>query len=277
LPIDDPAWIKVADGFNFPEGPAWDNDGTLYLSNCYGDWLPKIQNGKIDTLVTASDSTINKTNGLLVLKNGDLLACDFGFGSILRISKSGKVVTLINGYAGARFNRPNDLTIDSEGKLWFSDPKSYGTDKLDGRLFRYDFETEQLDLVRDSLAFPNGLAFSPTDKRLYLSESAKNRILRFKVSAQGQLTDQKTFIELQGGDPDGLDFDQTGNLYVAHFGSGLLFIIAADGSVLQKINTPGKKPSNIEFGGEDLKTLYLTEDETNALYKVQTRYAGYKF
>ena len=84
------------------------------------------------------------------------------------------------------------------------------------------------------------------------------------------------FIELPGGDPDGIDFDVKGNLYVAHFGSGTIYVISPVGQVLEKIKTPGAKPSNIEFGDSDFRTLYLTEDETNAVYKIKVLYPGYK-
>ena len=273
-PVTDTNWQLVASGFEFPEGPAWTQNGNLYVSNCYGKWLAKINNGKVDTFLTASDSTFQKTNGLLVNQDGSLLACEYGNGAILKISPDGIVQNLIPGFEGNPFNRPNDLTISTTGKLYFSDPKSYGADNLDGRLFMYDFESKLVQLVVDSLAFPNGMAISPMDNRLYLSESAKNRILRFDISDTGELSNKQVFIELAGGDPDGLEFDVRGNLYVAHFGTGTVFVILPNAEIIQKIQAPGKKPSNLEFGGDDLKTLFLTEDETNAVYKIRTSVRG---
>ena len=76
------------------------------------------------------------------------------------------------------------------------------------------------------------------------------------------------------GDPDGCNFDQDENLYVAHFGGGTIWILNPDGSVKGKIKTPGLKPSNVEFGDSDLKTLYITEDETNAVYKIRVDIPG---
>ena len=129
--------------------------------------------------------------------------------------------------------------------------------------------------VADSLSFPNGLAISPLDQKLYVCESSKNRIIRFKIEADGHLQNRETFVLLPGGDPDGLDFDENGNLYVAHFGSGTIYVISPSGQILQRVRTPGKKPSNLEFSGDDYKTLYLTEDETNAVYKTSVLIAGY--
>lgn len=269
-------WQLIGSGFNFPEGPAWDANGNLYVSNCYGSWIAKIHGGLIDTLAFASDSTFKNTNGLYVAENGNIYACDFGSGAILKMDTSGMVDVLLSGYNGNSFNRPNDIIVLKSGDIYFTDPKSYGKKQLDGRLFFYNTGTKQLNLAADSLAFPNGLAISPIDNKLYVCESAKNQVARFEIRENGVLKKKVKFIELPGGDPDGIDFDIRGNLYVAHFGSGTVFVISPTGKIIEKIKTPGAKPSNIEFGDSDLCTLYLTEDETNAVYKIKVLYPGYK-
>ena len=273
--IENTEWKLVATGLDFPEGPTWDGSETLYASNCYGSWITKIHNGKFDTLRLNSNSSIGKTNGLSISKEGNIIACDYGLGAILSISPNGEVSTLIDGYKGAKLNRPNDIVIDKNGNLYFSDPKSYGKDKLDGRLFHYNFKTSKLTLLVDSLAFPNGINISPNGK-LYLSESAKNQILTFDILDDGTVANMSVLVSLPNGDPDGIDFDVDGNLYAAHYGTGTLFIISPEGKILEEIKTPGKKPTNVEFGGDDLRTLYLTEVETNSIYKIRTNRKGYK-
>ena len=271
------SWELVAEDFKFPEGPAWDSEEEiLYVSNCYGDFLAKIKNGNVDALVRKNDSTISKTNGLYVGAEGNVYACDFGKGAILEISRNGDVEVISAGFEGKPFNRPNDLVITENGNIYFSDPKSYGYNKTDGRVFFLNPKSGELKLAAEKLAFPNGINISPLDGKLYLSESAKNRVIRFVINSDGTLSGKEVFAELPGGDPDGLEFDEEGNLYVAHFGSGTVFIISPGGEILKKIKTPGKKPSNLEFGGKDLKTLFLTEDETNAVYKMETNKKGYK-
>ncbi|MDZ7310446.1 MAG: SMP-30/gluconolactonase/LRE family protein, partial [candidate division KSB1 bacterium] len=269
------AWEKVMDGLNFPEGPAWDGDKTLYCSNCYGGWITRLMNGKADTFLTARQSpfTFEKTNGL-TFYDGSLYACDFGIGAILKISHDGKTEIYANGFNGKPFNRPNDLTFDAAGNLYFTDPKSYSREVLDGRVFRAKDGTTEM--LADSLGFPNGIALSADGQMLYVCESVFSRILRFTIMPDGQLKNREIFAELPGGDPDGIDFDNQGNLYVAHFGGGAVYVIAPNGNIKQKIQTPGKKPTNIEFGGDDLKTLFLTEVETNALYKRHVDIAGAK-
>jgi len=268
-------WQLVGSEFDFPEGPAWHSDGTLYVSNCYGKWIAKIINDKIDTLVFKSDSTFQNTNGLYVSDNY-IYACDFGLGKILKFSQTGMVTEVISGVEYQKFNRPNDLIVLNNGNVYFTDPKSYGKDKLDGRLFFYNTSESKLYLGEDSLAFPNGIAISPLDKKLYVCESAKNQIIRFAIDENGIPQNKQKFIELPGGDPDGLDFDVEGNLYVAHFGTGTVFAISPNATIIEKIKTPGLKPSNLEFGGDDLKTLYITEDETNSVYKIRVHVPGYK-
>lgn len=270
-------WELVADGQLFPEGITWDNNGSLYSSNCHGDWITKISGEIVDTFLLATDSTFSKTNGMIALKDGSLIACDYGNGTIIKITKEGKVEKIITGYLEIPFNRPNDLTIDKKGNIYFTDPKSYSSDKLDGRVFYYNSELKNVMLVQDSLAFPNGIGISPVDGKLYVCESAKNRILSFNIGSDGTISHKNVFIELPGGDPDGFNFDVNGNMYVAHFGSGTLFIINPNGKILNKIKTPGKKPSNVEFAGMDRKTLYLTEDETNSIYKMKVNISGHSF
>jgi len=129
-------------------------------------------------------------------------------------------------------------------------------------------------LLADSLAFPNGIAFSPDGDKIFICESAQNRILTFNVDKDGSLSNRNVFAELPGGDPDGLAFDIDGNLYAAHFGGGAIYVLSSDGKIKEKIIAPGKKPSNVEFGDDDLRTLFITEDETNSVYSAKVKIPG---
>ncbi len=271
-------FIKIADGLNFPEGPAWDGKNNLYVSSCYGGYINKITN---DSSFKFIDSTqepfrLKQTNGLTFDKDGNLFACDYGIGAILKITPEGEAAIYADGFEGKKFNRPNDLAFDQNGNLYFTDPKSYGKDKPDGRVFRIDYQSKKITIVADQLCFPNGIAFSLDAKKLFVCESAQSRILAFDVDENGKLNNKKIFIELPGGDPDGIAFDQNSNLYAAHFGGGQIFVISPEGKIINKLETPGKKPSNVEFGGEDFKTLFITEDETNSVYKTEVEIPGSK-
>ncbi len=265
-------WHKVAAHFDFPEGPAWNGHG-LYLSNCYSDWIAYLHDNQVDTVrVNGIDSVhFVRTNGL-VFHEGRLYACDFGLKRVLRIEPDGKSVSLTNGI---RLTRPNDLTFDKKGNLYFTDSGTYRRESPDGKVYRWEPWTGKVITVLENLAFPNGVAFSPDGKFLYISESAYQAVVRFPVTCDDKFGVKETVVVMPGGDPDGLAFDAIGNLYVAHFGGGALWVIAPDGAVLAKLKTPGRKPSNLEFGGNDLLMLFLTEVETNCLYQISTHYPGF--
>ena len=266
-------WEQVSENLAFPEGPAWDRAGSIYFSNCNGGWIAKYHDGKTDTFLMAENNSFQKTNGL-AFRAGFLYACEYGTGKILKISPAGKVETYADRYEGENFNRPNDLAFDKQGNLYFTDPKSYGAEKLDGRLFCIKKNTGKVVLMDDSLAFPNGIAFYGDGDQLYVCESALNRIVKYDINKNGNLSDKQTFVELPGGDPDGIAFDSEGNLYAAHFGGGHMYVISRRGKILKKVETPGEKPTNLEFGGRDLKTLYLTEVETQAMYRAKVDIPG---
>lgn len=269
-------WIKVSEGLNFPEGPAYDSNSSIYFSNCNGGWIGNYHNSILDTFLSKNNDSllIAKTNGLGFGDDGILYICEYGKGRILSVNQNHQIDVYASGYNGVKFNRPNDLTFDVNMNLFFTDPNNYDKNILDGRIFVIDKITKEVMLVADCLAFPNGINISPIDGRLYVCESAKQKIIRFDITPTNNLINKEDFIELPGGDPDGIEFDEKGNLYVAHFGGKAIYIFSTKGKLLQKIETPGTKPTNLEFGDRDYKSLYLTEVETNSLYKIRTNIPG---
>jgi gluconolactonase len=271
-------WEKVAEGLNFPEGPAWDGKDTLYFSNCKGGYISKIGPEDCSILVSAGSQPdiFERSNGLTVGRDGLIYACEYGKkkGAIHRITPEGRIERFIAGYKGKPFRRPNDLIFDPVGNLYFTDPSAYNPKNPDGIIYRIDAKTKKVTIAYDGVCFCNGLAFSADGMFLYVAESAKHRVLKFPVKEDGSLGKPDVFINMPGGDPDGMNFDNKGNLYVAHFGGGAVWVIAPDGSIVKKLKTPGKKPSNVEFAGKDLRTLYITEDETNAVYRTPVETPG---
>lgn len=262
-------WRLVFNGMDFPEGPAFDTNGNLYISNCYGGWIAKYDGSKIDTFLIKSDAfpSIDKTNGLVIVED-HIYACDYGIGAILKIIKDGRIEIISDGFDGEKFNRPNDIIFDGEENVYFTDPKGYGKDILDGRIFSLNIKTNELKMLADNLAFPNGLNISPLDNKLYVCESAKECIVRFEMDEEKRLVNKEHFITLPGGDPDGIEFDNDGNLYVSHFGGQAVYIISPIGEIIHKLDTPGKKPTNLEFKDSERKFLFLTEAETNSVYSI---------
>ena len=268
----------VATGLSFPEGPVNDGTGKIYFSNCYSDWIGMLLGDAVTTWVKKPTKHINfgKTNGLLYTKDGHLIACDYGEGKILHFNSDGECKVLIDSDGEKRFNRPNDLALDQYGNFYFTDPKSYDPSVTDGRVFYFSGNENRLTLAATDLSFPNGIAVSPDGSRLYVCESAKHQVSVFDITGEGLVNKQK-FADIPWGDPDGIAFDEQGNLYVAVFGGGRVIQLASDGTVKKVIMTPGKKPSNIEFGGDGNRTLYITECETNAIYSVPVAVSGFFF
>ena len=263
----------VAENLNFPEGLAYHN-GQLAFSNCYGAWIGSIENGSLDTLLNKKNGLMN-TNGTVFDQDGNLYICEYGKGSILKLSNDGNLTILSDkDHHGKRFNRPNDISISPSGILYFTDPKSYDADKHDGRVFRIDPQSGETNWLIEGLHFPNGLCFSPDGETIYIGESVNKNII--KISQNIGMLD--TLITLPQGnqDPDGMDVDIAGNLYVAYFGGGKIYVVSPEGVMLDSIDTPGRKPSNLEFGGDDMKTLFVSECETNKIYSIKTVNAGYK-
>lgn len=266
---------KICTNLKFPEGPAW-NGTYLCFSNCYGGWIAKYSDNKLDTLISnyKTKGQIVKTNGLTFYKK-DLYICEYNYGKILKYSKN-KLENYCSGYNGEKFNRPNDLAFSKKGVLYFTDPKSYGQKLSEGRIYFVDKKTHRASIAADSLDFPNGIAFNAKGDKVYVCESGKQQISVFDINKNGTLNKRKTFVKLPGGDPDGIAFDVKGNLYVGHFGNSSIVVVSPKGEIIKKIVLPGKKTSNVEFGGTDMRTLFITEDETNSVYKMINDIPGLK-
>lgn len=262
----------IAQDLDFPEGLAIYED-QLVFSNCYGGWIASLENGFCDTLINRDNGLVN-TNGTAFDCNGVLFICDYSKGQILKYSEDQGLSVLTNqDHHGKRFNRPNDIAISPSGMIYFTDPKSYDESIYDGRIFQVDPKTGETKWLISGLQFPNGLCFSPDGKTMYIGESVSKNIL--SISQDNAILD--TLITLPSGnqDPDGMDVDEQGNLYVAYFGGGKIFVISPEGRLLDSLKTPGSRPSNVEFGGKDMHTLYVSECETNKVYSIQTRIRGH--
>jgi len=273
-----PAWEKISDGHKFCEGPAWDGEDGLYVSNCLGGTIEFITpEGKIEFLGADEYPEIHeRTNGLTVGADGFVYAAEYGEnkGGIIRLDQSGRAESYAATYDGKPFSRPNDLAFDPNGHLYFTNPKGYDAENPDGHIYRVDRNTKEITQVAGPFSFPNGIAFSRDAKKLYVAESAKKHVLILDVMNDGTLTNQRVFAKMPGGDPDGIAIDQKGNVYVPQFGGSHIWIFDSQGELLSKIPTPGSKPSNIEFMGEDLSTMVVTEDETNSVYQIPAPIPG---
>jgi gluconolactonase len=182
----------------------------------------------------------------------------------------GVVKTIVDSYNGKKFNSPNDVVVKSDGTIWFTDPP-YGIKPEESELktnyvFCYNPSKKQLKVVASDFDRPNGLCFSPDEKLLYIADSGRPRHIRvFEVTADNDLRNGKVFCKIDNGGPDGIRCDSNGNIW-SSAGDGV-HIFAPDGKLIGKILCP-ETPSNLCFGGDDGKTLFITA--RTSLYRIKT-------
>ncbi|MSO21341.1 MAG: SMP-30/gluconolactonase/LRE family protein [Acidobacteria bacterium] len=290
---------KIAEGYRFTEGPVWVRKGGYLLfsdipANKIHQWTP---DGKVSVYLdpsgyTGGDTTgvgreVNEggevfynlgSNGITLDQQGRVTFNAMGDRAIVRIEPDGKRTVLADKFEGKRLNSTNDLVYRSDGALYFTDPPSAlrggDTDPKKELPYRGVFMLKDGKLhllIRD--IGPNGLAFSPDEKYFYVNDNVARTILRFDVKPDGTITNRKVLVDMSGekapGNPDGMKVDQQGNIYCT--GAGGLWIISPDGKHLGTLTFPWQ-PSNMAFGGDDGKTLFVTARK--ALYRVRVKIAG---
>ncbi len=290
-----PKIFKLAEGFKFTEGPIWIPDGKYLLfsdpnSNIIYKYAPNGNDpGKLEVFRTPSGysgADIAEygqpgSNGLTLDSQGRLTINQHGNHRVIRLEKDGSETVLADKYEGKRLNSPNDLVYRSDGALFFTDPP-FGLPKFfdDPRKELkfsgvYSIYKGKLQLVSTDFTGPNGIAFSPDEKYLYIGnwDEKKKVVMRYKVTADGKLENGKLFFDMTsapGEDAlDGIKVDQAGNLYVS--GPGGLWVISAEGKHLGTIIAP-KHVHNMAWGDDDGKTLYLCA--RSGLYRMRLNIAG---
>jgi gluconolactonase len=286
---------KLAEGFDWAEGPIWMKKGEyLLFSDVPQNVVYRWKEGeKVTEFLKPSGytGTIPRggepgSNGLTVDSQGRLVLCEHGDRRVARLESDGKKTTLVDRYNGKRFNSPNDLVYKSNGDLYFTDPP-YGLEgKNDDPKKEIPFNgvyrlkpSGDLTLLTDKLTFPNGLAFSPDEKILYVAVSDPKKAIwmKYDVKEDGTIANGKVFFDstkwvpAKKGLPDGMKVDAKGNLWAT--GPGGVLIFSADGKHLGTINT-GEATANCNWGN-DGTVLYVTADMY--LCRIQTRTRGAKF
>lgn len=270
--------MKVNSGFKFTEGPAADRAGNLYFSDIPNERIHKLdKDGKLSVFVEKS----NKSNGLMVNAKGEIVACQMGAGRVVAYGPDGKKPRVVaDKYNGKPFNAPNDLVIDKQGGVYFTDPGFGAKPPLPqdkAGVYYVDPEGKVTRLI-ENLAKPNGVILSPDEKTLYVIPSGPAEMMAYGVEAPGKIGKGRVFCKLQGiGDKpgsggDGCTIDTKGNLYVT---STLgIQVFDPEGKYLGHITFP-EQPANVTFGGPDMKTLYVTA--RTSLYSVRMEATGHVF
>jgi gluconolactonase len=285
-----PKIFKLAEGFQFTEGPIWTKQGDLLFSDPNANTIYKYGgDGKLSVFKNNSGYSGKDvgeygqpgSNGLTLDPQGRLTINQHGNRRVIRIEKDGRPSILADKYEGKRLNSPNDLVYRSDGTLFITDPP-FGLPKFydDPRKELphsgvYALRNGKLKLLSTDLKGPNGIALSPDEKFLYVGnwDPEKKVVMRYDIDAAGNASNGKVFFDMTaapGEDAiDGIKVDQKGNLYVC--GPGGIWVISAEGTHLGTIKAP-KNPHNLAWGGADGKTLYITAQ--NTLYRMPLNVPG---
>ncbi len=287
---------KVAGGFAWLEGPVWDRrGGYLLFSDIPNNSIFRWQEGVGVSLFMKPSGYTGKTpftgrepgsNGLTFDAAGRLVVCEHGDRRITRLEPDGRKTVLADRYEGKRLNSPNDLAFKSNGDLYFTDPP-FGLPKaFDDAGKELDFSgvyrlsaDGKLTLLTREIKAPNGIALSPDEKTLYVTDVDPTRPawLAYDVKEDGTIANGRVFFDAlpwtkaRKGGPDGLKVDRQGNLFAA--GPGGVYIFGPDGRHLGIIET-GVATSNLAWG-DDGSVLYVTAD--TAIYRIRLRTKGMGF
>jgi len=268
---------ELGRGYLVAEGPLWwKEEGYLLFSEVRGNrrrkWSP-------EEGVTLLQEPTNNANGLTRDLQGRLILCEGGAHRVTRMESDGSVTTVANSYQGRRLNRPNDVVVKSDGSIYFTDPGAPDPElDLDfAGVYRVSPDLSSITLLVRDFIFPNGLAFSPDENILYITDYRRGHIRAFDMQPNGTLAlaTDRLFCQLReprpiGPDgPDGTKVDVKGNVYCT--GPGGVWVLDQSGTHLGTILT-GAQTTNVGWGGEDWKTLFITTFDFVA--RIQLKIAG---
>jgi gluconolactonase len=275
---------KLADGCIWAEGPVWFADGGYLLwsdipNNRMLRWTP-------ETGVSTFRAESNNSNGNTRDRQGRLVTCEHLTRRVTRTEPDGSITVIADKHKGKRLNSPNDVVVKSDDSIWFSDP-SYGImTEFEGSrseqeqggcyVYRVDPKSGEIATVVEDFVKPNGLAFSPDEKILYVADSAASHdpsaphhIRAFDVVDGKKLTNSRVFCDIKGGSiPDGFRVDVNGNVWTSADG---VECYAPDGTLLGRIRVP-EVVANVTFGGKRRNRLFITA--TTSLYAVYVNTTG---
>ena len=269
---------ELASGFGGERGPAegpvwWQEGGYLLFSDIGNNRRMKWTPGEGVTLV---QEPTNEANGLTRDRQGRLVACEHLARRVTRQDPDGSITVVANNYHSRRLNRPNDVVVKSDGSIYFTDP---GLGRIESELdfcgvYRVSPDLGSIHVLVWDFVLPNGLAFSPDERILYVNDSRRGHIRAFDVEPTGllALATDRVFATLQDdriGVADGMKVDIEGNVYCT--GPGGIWIFDPHGTHLGTIAT-GAQTTNVAWGDADWSTLYFTTWQT--LGRIRTRIPG---
>jgi gluconolactonase len=252
------------------EGPAFDTDGNLYVVNFQKDGtIGIIRPGKEPELYVELPEG-STANSIQFDSKGFMYLADFTGHNVLRVDPSSKQVSVF--VHNDTFNQPNDLCINRRDQLFASDPN---WKESTGQIWRIDPDGTAT-LLADSMGTTNGITLSPDEKTLYVNESVQRKIWMFDVDDSGNISNKKLFAEFPDFGFDGMKVDDKGNLYVTRYGKGTIAVLSPNGSLIREVTLKGKNCSNLVFGGNENKTVFVTLQDRKGMEKFLNDIPGAK-
>jgi gluconolactonase len=255
---------KLAGGFRFTEGPAWDGKGALYFSDIPNERIHRWADGRLSVFREKS----GRANGLYFDARGNLLMCEGGSRRLTRADMGGGVSVLAATHDGKKLNSPNDLWIDPQGGVYFTDPRYGKEDDLeqDGfHVYHLPAAGGGLRRVIHDLVKPNGIIGSRDGKRLYVADAGGGKTYVYTIRPDGGVGDRRLAAP-EGS--DGMTLDEHGNLYLT---KGAVKVYRPDAKLIGAIQIP-EGPANVTFGGKDGRTLFITA--RTGLYSLRMKVKG---
>jgi gluconolactonase len=245
------------------EGPMYYSDGNIYAVNFQKEGTIGLvkPDGKCELFVELPKGSTG--NGIRFDSKGNMLIADYSAHNVLKVDMKTKQISV---YAhDTTMNQPNDLTIMKNDIIFCSDPDWKNSI---GKLWRINLDGTTT-LLMDSLGTTNGIELSPDNKSLYVNESVQRKVWQYTINEKGELLNKELFISFPDGGMDGMKCDPTGNLYIARYDKGSVVKISPKGFILKEIKLKGQKPTNLTFGGKDMKTIFVALQDRGLFEKFE--------
>lgn len=269
-------WIGDSQFTDGIEGPAVDRNGNLYAVNYQTQGTIGIVKDKGDAEVFVELPKGSIGNGIRfdltdTDQAGTMYIADYTGHNILRVDMATKRIS-VHAHS-AEMNQPNDIAITSVGVIYASDPN---WQSLTGKLWRID-TSGAVVLVEDNMGTTNGVEVSPDDRHLYVNESVQKKVYVYDIQEDGSVANKRLLIEFEEHGLDGMRCDIQGNLYIARYGAGSVAVVSPQGDLLREIPLTGKHPTNVAFGGEDGRQVFVTMQKRGAIETFWVEHPGREF
>lgn len=260
---------------SFLEGPSFDRNGDLYVTDIPYGRIFKVSPDRNWTLVAEYDGW---PNGLKIHRDGRIFITDYKHGIMQLDPANGQVTPFLTHRKSESFRGVNDLFFATDGRMYFTDQGQTGMHDPTGRVYRYNLETEQLDLLVANGPSPNGLVMSPEQDVLYVAMTRGNAVWRVPIHPDGGTSKVSIFTPMAGGHSgaDGMAVDQEGRLFVCDAGNACVWVFDQDAVPLFRIkaSSDGRSTTNLAFGGKDGKSVFITESTSGTILRAELDVAG---